>query len=126
MQYLLDTVTIVRHFCDEGKIGKAARDVLDNAENQFVISVISLMEIMYLSEKNRIEISLSETLDRIESSSLYTTVDLTPEILKVTEKTDFGELHDRLNLSTCKWLGVPIISSDKSFETVEGVRVIWK
>ena len=63
MEYLLDTVTVVRHFSEVGKIGKKARDILNNLENQFIISVISLMEIMYLSEKNRIDIALTETLN---------------------------------------------------------------
>jgi len=124
--YLLDTVAVVRHFSEFGKIGKKARDILNNLENQFIISVISLMEIMYLSEKNRIDIALTETLNRIESSSLYSTVDLTPEIIKIAETTVFGELHDRLILSTAKWLDVPIISSDKSFKDIEEIQVIWK
>ncbi len=53
MQYLLDTVTIVRYFSSMGKIGKGARKILNNFENSFIISVISLMEIMYLAEKKR-------------------------------------------------------------------------
>jgi len=126
MQYLLDTVTIVRHFSAGGKIGKKAREILADSRNQFIISVVSLMEIMYLSEKNRINISLMETLNKIESSSLYSTVDLTPEILKMAENTAFGELHDRLILSTTKWLDIPIISSDEDFKEIEGIQLIWK
>ena len=126
MQYLLDTVTVVRHFSEVGKIGKRAREILNNLENQFIISVISLMEIMYLSEKNRIDIALTETLNRIESSSLYSTVDLTSEIIKIAKATVFAELHDRLILSTAKWLDTPIISSDRSFKDIEEIQVIWK
>ena len=126
MQYLLDTVSIVRHFTDTGNIGKKAREILNQFDNHFIISVISLMEIMYLSEKHRINIDLTETLNRIESSTLYSIVDLTPEILKVAERTTFFELHDRLILSTAKWLEIPIISSDKKFDQVKGVKIIWK
>ncbi|MBM3237027.1 type II toxin-antitoxin system VapC family toxin [Candidatus Poribacteria bacterium] len=125
MPYLLDTVTIVRHFTDTGYIGIKAREILNDFDNHFLISVISLMEIMYLSEKHRININLTETLNKIESSSLYSGIDLTPEILKVAERTPFGELHDRLILSTAKWLEIPIISSDEGFDEVEGIEVIW-
>ncbi len=125
MQYLLDTVTIVRHFSAMGKIGKEAHKVLNSPESSFIISVISLMEIMYLAEKKRIGISLNDTFAQIESSSLYSTIDLTPEILKMAEITVFGELHDRLILSTAKWLDIPILSSDKRFHEIEGIRVIW-
>ena len=83
------------------------------------------MEILYLSEKRRIDIDLIETLNRIELSSLYQIVDLTPEILKVANDLVFYELHDRLILSTAKWLDIPIISSDEKFKNVEGVKVLW-
>jgi len=125
MQYLLDTVTIIRHFSAMGRIGEKAREILNSSENSFIISVISLMEIMYLSEKNRIGISLTDTFAEIESSSLYSIIDLTPEILKIAEVTAFRELHDRLILSTAKWLDIPLISSDKSFQGIEGIQLIW-
>ncbi len=34
---------VVRHFSEFGKIGKKARDILNSLENQFIISVISLI-----------------------------------------------------------------------------------
>jgi len=130
MRYLLDTVALVRHFTGKGKIGRRASHILDTIEdneneNEFVISVISLMEVMYLAEKNRIKINLSETMDVIESSSKYTIANLNPDILRVAESTDFYELHDRLILATAKWLGIKIISSDGKFDPVEGVDVVW-
>jgi len=125
LKYLLDTVTVVLHLTDIGHIGTKAIGILNAFDKNFLISVVSLMEIMYLSEKHRIEIDLTETLNKIESSSLYSVVDLTPEILKVAEITSFRELHDRLILSTAKWLEIPVISSDKTFDKVEGIEVIW-
>jgi PIN domain nuclease of toxin-antitoxin system len=128
MQYLLDTVTIVRHFTGQGKIGLQAGHILNNIEkrdNLLVISVISLMEIMYLSEKNRIFINLNETLEKIEYSSKYAVINLSPDILRVAEKIEFRELHDRLILATAKWLDISVISSDKEFENVHGINVIW-
>ena len=128
MQYLLDTVTIVRHFSGRGRIGRTAAHILDTIEERddlLVISVISLMEIMYLAERNRITINLTETLERIESSSKYVIIDLSPEILRVAETIDFYELHDRLLLATARWLDIPIMSSDEAFEDVPGIDVIW-
>ena len=125
MQYLLDTVTLIRHFTEIGKLGKKAQEILNSKDNTFVISVVSLMEILYLSEKRRINIDLIETLNRIELSSLYQIIDLTPDILKVANDLHFHELHDRLILSTAKWLDIPIISSDEKFINVEGIQVLW-
>jgi len=70
VRYLLDTVALVRHFTGKGKIGDKAAHILDTIEdteneNKFVISVISLMEVMYLAEKNRIEIDKNNGLRRV-------------------------------------------------------------
>jgi PIN domain nuclease of toxin-antitoxin system len=129
MQYLLDTVTLVRHFTGTGKLGQGASQILDAIEesnDSLFVSVVSLMEIMYLAEKNRIEINLSETLDLIEASAKYTIIDLSPDILRVAETIEFHELHDRLILATAKWLGVKIISSDSELRKVEGIQVLWE
>lgn len=125
MQYLLDTVILIRHFTEIGKLGKKAQEILNSRDNTFIISVISLMEILYLSEKRRINIDLIETLNKIELSSLYQIVDLTPDILVVANDLHFYELHDRLILSTAKWLDIPIISSDEKFKSVDGIKVFW-
>ena len=121
----MDTVTVIRHFSDSGKIGKKAKKILNSSQNLFFISVISLMEILYLSEKRRININLRETLYKIEQSSLYTIIDLTPDILKEAEGLNFPDLHDRLILSSTKWLGIPIISSDKQFRKLKTIEVVW-
>ncbi len=128
MEYLLDTVGLVRHFTGLGKIGKKAAQILDaieTSDDTLAISVISLMEVMYLSEKNRINIDLAETLDLIASSSKYAVVDLNPEILRVAQSVLFFEPHDRLILATAKWLGLKVLSSDAAFAHVEGVEVVW-
>ena len=107
MQYLLDTVAVIRFFSSSGKIGNKARMILNNcikSSAHFNISVISLMEILYLSEKMRIKLSLSKTIDIISNSSLYSIVNLSPEILIIAENIDFYELHDRMILATAKWL----------------------
>ncbi len=128
MRYLLDTVAVVRHFSERGRIGREAFYILDAIEEQnnlFSVSVVSLMEIMYLAEKNRIAINLHETLLGLESSSKYMIINLTTGILKVAETIEFPELPDRLILAAAKWLAVPVISSDRAFDGVSGIDVIW-
>ncbi len=128
MRYLLDTVTLIRHFSGVGKIGDSAQQILDRAEtsgDEFFISAVTLMEIMYLSEKNRIPVNLEETLTKIEGSALYTVVELSADVLRVAAGISFYELHDRLILATAKWLEVPVISSDSKFPDVEGIVSIW-
>lgn len=47
-------------------------------------------------------------------------------VRQFAETTLFDELHDRLILSTAKWLDIPLISSDRCFEGIEGIQLIWK
>ncbi len=125
---LLDTVAVVRHFSGVGRIGRTAAGVLDSIEagdDLMLISAVSLMEILYLSEKDRIPVDLNETLRKIQASECYAVVDLNAEILKVAASLDFRELHDRLILATAKWFEVPVLSSDGEFRQVEGIEVIW-
>jgi hypothetical protein len=64
-------------------------------------------------------------LERLETSTKYLIVNLSPEILRVAETIEFDELHDRLILATARWLDIPILSSDDKFDHVPGIAVIW-
>ena len=129
MRYLLDTVAMVRHFSGLGRVGKRASAILASAENNechsLLVSVVSLMEVLYLAEKNRIPLDLAQALDTIEASPHYTIVDLSPEILKVAAAVSFPELHDRLIVAAAKWLGVGLISSDTALRALPDLEVIW-
>ena len=59
MEYLADTVTIIRHFSGAGRIGRQAKSILEGVkkgEHHMFLSTVSLVEILYLSEKKRITI----------------------------------------------------------------------
>jgi predicted nucleic acid-binding protein len=110
-------------------LGKRAKEIISQAEDnqhQLFVSIISLMEIMYLAEKNRIPITLNEMIDHLNSKSCYSIVEFSLDILREAEKTQFYELHDRLILATAKLLGTPVISSDEKFTELKDIEVIWK
>lgn len=128
MQYLLDTNAIIRHFANFSKIGKKAKTIIkegENNEHKLFISIISLMEIMFLAEKNRIPINLSETIELIRQKKCYSIIDFNTEILQVAQKIDFYELHDRLILATAKYFNCPVISKDEKFKEVSDIKTIW-
>ena len=83
------------------------------------------MEILYLSEKKRINVNLDEVIEKIQSSTIYEIINLTPEIIKTAEKVKFYELHDRMILATAKYLNIPVISSDKKFKELKEIETIW-
>jgi PIN domain nuclease of toxin-antitoxin system len=49
MEYLADTVALIRHLSGTGRIGKAAKEILkaaDQGEHIIYISIISMVEII--------------------------------------------------------------------------------
>ncbi|MCK4765044.1 MAG: type II toxin-antitoxin system VapC family toxin [Candidatus Aminicenantes bacterium] len=128
MEYLLDTNALIRHFAQISKLGKKAKKIIAQGEknqHQLFISIISLMEIMYLAEKNRIPLTLNEMLNNINSKKCYSIVEFDVEILKKAASFHFYELHDRLILATAMVLGTPVVSSDGKFQEVEDIEVLW-
>jgi len=125
---LADTVTIIRHFSKLGRIGLKASSILEGVEeggHHLFLSTISLVEILYLSEKKRIMVNLEESLDMIQESANYSVVDLTTPIVRFAEKIKYPEIFDRLIISTAQYLNVPLITSDKAIRKSGVVETIW-
>jgi len=128
MDCLADTVTIIRHFSGLGRIGKEAKLILEGVEkgdNHLFLSTISLVEILYLSEKKRIEIDLEGSLNTIRKSANYSIVDLTSSIVSLASSINFPDIFDRLIISTARYLGVPLITSDRAIRKARLVKTIW-
>lgn len=128
MEYLADTVAIIRHFANVGKIGKAAKSILrdaDNGINKILISIISMVEILYLSERNRIPLNLEEARRKLLRLDNYEIVDLDLGIVETARTVQGLELHDRLIVSTALSLNVPILTSDQIIRDSGQIDVIW-
>ncbi len=129
MEYLADTVALVRHLTGHPAIGREAARVLraaDAGHHRIYVSTITLMEVMYLSEAKRIPIRLRELLDMISSSINYEIVPVSADIvLAASEVDDVPELHDRIIVGTAKWLGVPLLTRDEVMQASRHVHTIW-
>jgi PIN domain nuclease of toxin-antitoxin system len=128
MEYLADTVTIIRHFSGAGRIGRQAKSILEGVErgeHHMFLSTISLVEILYLSERKRITINLGESLEMMDESTNYSIVDLTPDIVKHAENIDFPDIFDHLIISTAQYLGSPLLTSDRAIRNRDLVETIW-
>ncbi|MBW2066115.1 MAG: PIN domain-containing protein [Deltaproteobacteria bacterium] len=128
MDYLADTVTIIRHFSGAGRIGKEARLVLEGVEkgeSHLFLSTVLLVEILYLAEKKRIGINLQDSLSTIGGSKNYSVVDLTSSIVSLAAGIKYPEIFDRLIISTAKYLDVPLITSDRTIMKTGLIKTIW-
>ncbi|MEW6104585.1 MAG: PIN domain-containing protein [bacterium] len=129
MEYLADTVAIIRHFAKYGYIGREAKKILEKAdggENIIWISIVSIIEIMYLAERNKIPLNLTKTREKIEDLDNYRIIDLDFDIVEMADKIKGLELHDRLIVASAKYLGLSILTTDKEIKEKGMIDVIWE
>jgi predicted nucleic acid-binding protein len=113
--YVTDTQALVKFMMGKKVINDKTHQAFidaDKGEGTIIIPAIVLMEILYLFEKNRIDISLFDTEVLLKSKN-YQFEPLSLEILKIaSDITDIPELHDRLISATARYLDIPIITND--------------
>jgi PIN domain nuclease of toxin-antitoxin system len=85
VQYLADTVAIIRHFAKVGRIGKAAKQILrdaDKGQKTILISIISMVEVLYLSERNKIPLNFEKVKRKLKNLHNYRIVNLDLDIVE--------------------------------------------
>jgi PIN domain nuclease of toxin-antitoxin system len=91
-----------------------------------LISIISIVEILYLSERNKIPLDFEDVRRKLLPLDNYRIVDLDFDIVETAKTVQGLELHDRLIVSTSLSLNVPILTSDQIIKDSGQVDVIWK
>ena len=87
MYYLADTVALVRHLRGGRGLGRRVRTILgeaDEGHHTIAISGITLMEILYLSERRRIPVDLTALDNLLTHSSNYAVVAIGFEVVNPT------------------------------------------
>ncbi len=130
MDYLVDTVALVRHIRGGRRLGRQVRKILreaDQGHHTIAISGITLMEILYLSEHRRIPIDLGILGNLLAQSGNYAVVPVGYEVVRAAAAIDdVPELHDRMIAGTAAWLGIPILTSDPAMMASQHVHTIWR
>jgi PIN domain nuclease of toxin-antitoxin system len=130
MDYLVDTVALVRYLRGGRKIGARARQILceaDAGEHIIAISAVTLMEILYLSESRRIPVDLDAVRQLLKRSINYRIVPIDFDVVTTAVSVDdVPELHDRLLVATAKFLNIPILTGDAVIKASHHVQTIWR
>ena len=129
MEYLADTVAIVRHLRGHPALGPQAAQILRDADagrHHVYLSAITLMEVLYLLEAKRVDVRLDELIGHVSGSVNYEIVPVNADVvLAAADVDDVPELHDRIIVGTAKWLGVPILTGDGIISESSYVKTIW-
>ena len=123
-----DTVGLVLRI-EHRKSGQKARAHFEAAETgntTIYIPTMVFAEILYLSEKRRIQISLGEVEEYLMRYPNYKEYPMSFSVIqKASEITDIPELHDRLIAATARLLNLELITNDPVIAGSTFVRTIW-
>ena len=127
-----DTHTALWYLFNDASLSVAAGDFIDRAADagsHIVVSSISLAEIVYLLEKNRLPASAYVDLKAAlnDPDHVFKEAPLTVEIvdaMKQVPRTDVPNMPDRIVAATAVYLGVPVISRDGKIRA-SNVQTVW-
>ena len=126
--YVTDTMAIVSYL-GKRRLPVSVKSIFQSADlgtvNIFIPSIV-LVEIGYLSEKGRIDVSINDVFKYLSDFPTYAEQALTFDIVVESYKiTDIPELHDRLIGGTAKYLNLELITNDPFIQASAFVKTIW-
>lgn len=127
-EYVTDTMGLVLRL-EKRRMGGRARELFQSAERgDAIIHIPSMVlaEILYLSERRRIMVTIRQVDSFLSNTPTYLPVPLTLAIiLRAAEIDDVPELHDRLIAATAAALKLPLLTNDSVISQSTSVRCIW-
>ncbi len=132
-RYVTDTHAFVWHLQASSKLSQNARTIFREADagaNEIVVPSIVLVELIYLTERKRIDTALvKRTFDTISSGSVnYSIASLDVAIARALQDIDrdkIPEMPDRIIAATAKHLNLPVITRDSRISASALVTVVW-
>jgi PIN domain nuclease of toxin-antitoxin system len=127
-----DTHAALWYLFGDSRLSTSARAFIDQAADagrKVVISVITLAEILYLIEKNRLPASAYSELRKALGAANYV-IDEVPlttgvvEAMRQVPRADVPDMPDRIVAATGVYFGVPVISRDGRIRA-STVQTVW-
>ena len=127
-----DTHTALWYLLKNPRLSATARQSMDDAAaagHDIVLSPISLAEIVYLVEKNRLPASAYHELKNALADPDYVieeapfTVEIV-DAMRQVPRADVPDMPDRIVAATGVYLGVPVISCDGRIRS-SNVHTVW-
>lgn len=128
-----DTHTIIWYIRSPDKLSSEAIKVLDNAVDNgclIYLSAISIVEITYLVEKNKIpEVVLSQIINFLADPDVgLKVVPLDLSVAKCLAKIPritVPEMGDRIIAATALYLDLPLVTKDHKIRNLSTIQTVW-
>jgi PIN domain nuclease of toxin-antitoxin system len=132
LRSVADTHAVIWYIFRDVRLSATARNTIEQiaAEgNQVAFSSITLAEIVYLSERGRIDAATLDRLLRAIDSENALLVEIPfdrniAQALMRVERSQIPDLPDRIIAATALYLGLPLISRDRRIQ-LSDVNTIW-
>jgi PIN domain nuclease of toxin-antitoxin system len=132
MRAVADTHTIIWYLFDDRRLSRTAKQFIEIAARegeQIGFSAISVVEIVYLVEKQKIKPNALERLLNETQSGDTALVEvpvtgIVARTMKSIQRETIPDMPDRIIAATALELNIPIISRDGKIK-VSGLKTIW-
>jgi len=127
-----DTHTALWHVFADAKISRMAEEFIQAAaarRDKIAVSAISMAELVYLVEKNRLPLSAYDGLRRALNNAehVFTEAALTAEVvqsMRQVSRTEVPDMPDRIVAATAIYFKVPVISRDSRIRS-SNLKTVW-
>ena len=129
MRFVADTHALLWWFIDSPKISPTVSKIFENCEKGetiIYIPSIVLAEALSIFEKKRVSFDFRKLFKMMQGAENFRLIPLDFHILqKMLDLKEIIELHDKIIVSTAKFLRVPLITKDKMLHNISAVKAVW-
>ena len=129
MNFVADTHALLWWFTDSPRISSKASEIFEECEKGesiiFIPSIV-IAEALSIFDKKRLSFDFKNLFKKIKASENFVLIALDYPILeKMVALKEIPELHDKIIVSTAKYLKVPIVTKDKILQNLPSIKTIW-
>jgi PIN domain nuclease of toxin-antitoxin system len=129
MNYVADTHTLIWWFTDSPKISAKAAEIFakcEKGETVIFIPSIVIAEALSIFDKKRVSFDFRKLFKKMHESENFAIIPLDfPILQKMITLRELPELHDKIIVSTAKYLSLPLITKDETIRGYLDIKTIW-
>jgi len=129
VNFVADTHPLLWWFIDSPKISSNASEIFEKCEfgeNVIFIPSIVIAEALSIFDKKRVSFDFRRLFRKINESENFVIIPLDYPVLKeMIELKEIPELHDKIIVSTSKFLNLPVITKDDTLRNYPHLKTIW-
>lgn len=129
---VIDTHIAIWYFGDPTQLSKSAETAIDVAEvnGTIYVSAITIVELVYLIEKNKIPPDVLDLLQKAldDSMTAFRLVELSREVadeVRNISRLIVPDMPDRIIAATALHLNLPLVTKDSKIQNIQNIKTIW-